>query len=243
MCLLVVRIRVVPGAPLVLGANRDEAIARPFDGPRLHAGTPPFLAPVDREAGGTWLGVNGAGLAIAVTNRPQREVVPTRRSRGLLAADALRAASPDRLRAALERHLRGGAPYNNFHLLAATVDEAFVLRYDDGWLQFTDLDAGDHFLTNHDELDLPRVPAIAAPPASGPAAEADRLMAALASHDAVLPGGRAVCKHDEDRGTVSAAVLALPGEGGGLPVFRFAAGPPCTAPAEDHSAALASLLA
>src|SRR5262245_24698007 len=103
MCLLALRYRTVPGVPVLLAANRD----RPFDPPRLHAGPLPFAAPVDRTAGGTWLGVNAAGLVVAVTNRPQREADAARRSRGLLAADALRAASSARLRDALERHLRG----------------------------------------------------------------------------------------------------------------------------------------
>jgi uncharacterized protein with NRDE domain len=237
MCLLALRWKTVAGAPLVLAANRDESLARPFDGPRLHDGPVPFVAPVDRAAGGSWIGLNAAGLAVAVTNRPQREVVTTRRSRGLLLLDALRAASADRLREALERHLRGQrAVYNNFHLLAASADAAFVVRYHDGWMELTDLAEGDHFLTNEDELDEPRPPAVAAPPAAGAAAEADRLAAALADHTPSLPGDRAPCKHGEGRGTVSASVIALPDAGLSGAVLRFAPGPPCTAPWEDHSA-------
>jgi len=191
---------------------------------------------VDREAGGTWIGVNGAGLVVAVTNRPQREAGATRRSRGLLAAEALRAASLDRLRDALETHLRGQrSPYNNFHLLAADRAGAIVVRYHDGWTELTDLEDGDHFLTNEDELDEPSVEALAAPGAEGPAAEAARVAALLGLHDPVLPGGRAPCKHDGERGTVSSSVIALGEEGAGDGVMLFAAGPPCTSPFEDLS--------
>jgi hypothetical protein len=242
VCLLALRWKTVPGAPLVLAANRDESLGRAFDPPRRHDGPVPFVAPVDRTAGGSWFGVNAAGIAVAVTNRPQREIVPTRRSRGLLVLDALRAPTLDRLRAALERHLRGQeVVYNNFHLLAAAADGAFVVRSHDGWTEVTDLEEGDHFLTNEDELDEPRPAAVAAPPARGAAPEADRLAVALGDHAPALPGGRAVCKHGEGRGTVSGSILALPEEGLRGAVLRFAAGPPCTAPWEDASAPVRGL--
>lgn len=242
MCLLALRLRTVPGVPLVLAANRDEDLDRAFDPPRLHPGPVPFLAPVDRRAGGTWLGINGAGIVVAVTNRPQRGVAATRRSRGLLAGEALGAASLDRLRGSLEAHLRGQRTvYGNFHLLASDGTWAFVARYHDGWTEFTDLDGGDHFLTNEDDLDEPRVEEIAAGAGGDAAAEADRLQRILGLHDPVLPGGRAPCKHDGGRGTVSAAVLAVPDAGMAGAVVRFAAGPPCTAPFADLSAAARGL--
>ena len=242
MCLLALRLRAVPGVPVLLAANRDESLARPFDPPRVHPGPVPFLAPVDREAGGTWIGMNAAGLVVAITNRPHREAPAGRRSRGLLVLDALGAASLDGLRGALERHLRGQrAIYDNFHLLAAAAEGAFVVRYHDGWTEMTDLDEGDHFLTNEDELDEPRVEGIAGPATGGAAGEADRIAAALRSHDPVLPGGRAVCKHGEGRGTVSSSILAVGEEGTAGALFRFSAGPPCTAPFEDVSEAARAL--
>lgn len=230
MCLLALRFRVLEGVPVVLAANRDESFGRSFDPPRLHPGEVSSLAPVDRTAGGTWLGLNAAAMVVALTNRPQREHHAAYRSRGLLVGDALRAPTMARLRDALERHLRHGLPYNNFHLLAADADEAFVVRYHDGWAEFIDLEPGDHFLTNHDELDEGFVPDVAAPPAPTAAAEADRLASALGNHEPLLPGGRPPCKHDGDRGTVSAAVMALGEEGLDGAVFRFAAGPPCVTP-------------
>jgi len=237
VCLLALRWRVVPGAPVVLAANRDEFHDRPFDPPRAHEGPVRFAAPVDRRAGGSWIGLNAAGVVAAVTNRPQREAVATRRSRGLLLLDALRAPSLDRLRAALERHLFGQrALYNNFHLLAASPEGAFVVRYDDGWTEITDLDEGDHFLTNEDGLDEPRVETVTAAAGHGAAAEAERLVPLLGEHGPVLPGGRAPCKHGDRRGTVSSSVIAIPPEGVRGAVLRFAAGPPCTAPWSDLDA-------
>lgn len=242
MCLLAFRLRTVPGVPLALAANRDESLARPFDPPRVHDGPVPFLAPVDREAGGSWIGLNAAGIAVAITNRPSREPPAGRRSRGLLVLDALRAASLDRLREALDRHLRSQrAIYDNFHLLAASAEGAFAVRFHDGWTEVTDLEGGDHFLTNRDELDEPRVPAVSAGAGADAAAEADRLAGILRDHAPVLPGGEAVCRHGEGRGTVSATVIALPAEGLRGAVVRFAGGPPCETPFADLSAAARGL--
>ena len=236
MCVLALRWRVVPGAPVALAANRDESRARPFDPPRVHPGPVPFVAPVDRQAGGSWAGVNAAGIVVAVTNRPSGGTGASYRSRGLLVLDALRAASLDRLRDALERHLRGQQrSYDNFHLLAASAEGAFAVRYHDGWTELTDLDEGDHFLTNEDELDEARPAALAAPPAPSPAAEADRMAAALADHAGSLPSGRAVCVHGEERGTVSGLVAVLPDAGRREAILRFHAGPPCAGPWEDRS--------
>lgn len=77
MCLLILGWRVHPRFPLIVAANRDEFHERPAaplgvwdDPPGLHAGR-------DLRAGGTWLGVDGAGRIGIVTNfrelqRPRR---------------------------------------------------------------------------------------------------------------------------------------------------------------------------
>jgi uncharacterized protein with NRDE domain len=86
MCLLVVVSRLDPGAPLVVGANRDERLERPATamtvlrdaGPRVVGGR-------DEVAGGTWLAVNEHGVVAGLTNRPSPEgPLPARRSRGEL---------------------------------------------------------------------------------------------------------------------------------------------------------------
>jgi uncharacterized protein with NRDE domain len=71
MCLLVVVSRLDPGAPLVVGANRDERLDR---GARamtvLRESSPRILGGRDEEAGGTWLAVNQHGVVAGLTNRP-----------------------------------------------------------------------------------------------------------------------------------------------------------------------------
>jgi len=71
VCLLIALSRTVDGAPLVIGANRDEFYGRPATamtvlqerGPRLLGGR-------DHLAGGTWLAVSEHGVVAGLTNQP-----------------------------------------------------------------------------------------------------------------------------------------------------------------------------
>ena len=74
MCLLVVVSRLDAGAPLVVGANRDERLDRPALAMTvLRDGGPRILGGRDQEAGGTWLAVNEHGVVAGLTNRPLRK--------------------------------------------------------------------------------------------------------------------------------------------------------------------------
>ena len=84
MCVLALFV----GDSLTVAANRDEFLGRPSAPPSEIE--PGIFAPQDREAGGTWLGVNRHGLFVAVTNRHEPKRPPNAYSRGRLALDALR---------------------------------------------------------------------------------------------------------------------------------------------------------
>ena len=75
MCTLIVLHRCVPGRPLVVAANRDEFLDRPAEEPALRSSrTGPIVAPLDLEAGGTWVGVSARGVFAGLTNlRPAPE--------------------------------------------------------------------------------------------------------------------------------------------------------------------------
>ena len=80
MCTLIVDFQQHPDAPVVVAANRDEALDRPATGLRHWPGEP-FLAPRDERAGGTWLGLTRSGMFVGVTNRFPSEKHPERTSR------------------------------------------------------------------------------------------------------------------------------------------------------------------
>src|SRR5579872_4572448 len=71
MCTVVLLIRPGHTWPLLLAANRDEMLARAWDSPAAYwPDQPGVIAGRDRSGGGTWMGINGHGIAAAVLNRP-----------------------------------------------------------------------------------------------------------------------------------------------------------------------------
>ena len=148
MCTLIVLHRCVPGKPLVVAANRDEFFARPAEGPAIRSlENGRILAPLDLEAGGTWVGLSQRGVFAGLTNlRPvalEQTQTPLAdrgakrlRSRGLrsrgevvMSALAARTAAEaaETLWETLSR-LEEGA-YNPFQLCVADAKSAALLVY------------------------------------------------------------------------------------------------------------------
>ena len=212
MCTLIALHRCYPTAHLLVAANRDEFFARPATGPQLHHWHGRrVLAPIDERAGGTWLGVNDAGLFVALTNRPIAQPDVTRRSRGLLVADALGRGSATRAAEAALR-LAAGA-YNPFNLFVADAEHAFAIVYDEK-PRVRVLAPGAHVIGNADPNDaaVPKIARLlrdAERIASGPEAGALPALGALcSSHEAGSdnPLERA-CIHHGEYGTRSSTLL------------------------------------
>jgi uncharacterized protein with NRDE domain len=210
MCLLVLMWRTVPGAPVVVGANREEEYARGGEPPRRLDGVP-AVGGVDPRHGGTWLGVNAQGLLVAVTNRRKSEVPARPRSRGLLARDLLDCPSASKAAAWAARELEAGR-YAGCNFLCADARDAIVLHGGD-WLRVRPLPPGIHVLANSDVNDPadPRVAHALAWLGERPLRTKEQAVAALkelcASRE---PADAPICFRDEARGTVSSSVLALP---------------------------------
>ena len=79
MCTLAILYRVARNTPILLAANREEYFSRVTQYPKIQPGTPRVVCGIDRQAGGTWLGVNQFGLLAAVSNRP-KAMVPSSRA-------------------------------------------------------------------------------------------------------------------------------------------------------------------
>ena len=128
MCTLVLRLAPGETWPLLVGANRDEMIARSFDPPAAHwPDQPDVIGGRDRLAGGTWLAVNAAGVMAGVLNRPD-SLGPEKgkRSRGVLPLRALRFGSAAEAAASF----RGGeaGSWRSFNLVVADRHVAFFIR-------------------------------------------------------------------------------------------------------------------
>ncbi len=86
MCTVVVLRRPEAPWPVLMAANRDEMLDRPWTAPGHHWGDrPEVTATRDDLAGGSWLGVNQTGVVSAVLNRQGTlGPAPGLRSRGEL---------------------------------------------------------------------------------------------------------------------------------------------------------------
>ncbi len=128
MCTLVILRRPGHDWPLILAANRDEMIDRPWQPPARHwPDRPQVLAGRDELAGGTWLGLNDDGVVAAVLNR-RGSLGPEdgKRSRGELVLEALDHAEAEAAAAAL-LHLDPRA-YRSFNLVIADAENCYWLR-------------------------------------------------------------------------------------------------------------------
>lgn len=246
MCLLVLYTRQWPGLPLLVGANREEEYGRPSRPPRWLEGHPEVFAGQDLRAGGTWLGVNRAGLLAAVTNRlavPGPEAAdPGLPSRGLLCLDALRHASAAEALTWCRHHLQVQR-YRPFNLLLADGEAAFAV-HGGAPPVVAELEAGLHVLADGD-VDDPSSPRVArardlaAPPIDAPPARvlAD-LQRVLADGDPDADPRDRLCRRFARAGTVSSCIVAVPAQGLRSATFLYAGGPPSACPFTDLSADL-----
>jgi uncharacterized protein with NRDE domain len=245
MCTLIALHRCIPGATLVVAANRDEFADRPAFPPALRETEHGVrVAPLDGQAGGTWLGLNPSGMFAAVTNRRSEAPDPRRRSRGFLVLDALAAGTAaEAAQAALETP---PGSYNPFNLFVADRKRAFAISYA-AEPRCIELEPGPHVIGNADlaaqpPAKLKRLADRAARLAS--AAEGASLLERLAelcrSHEGGSAPTDAACVHAGRYGTRSSALLRL-GEDASDSQFLWADGAPCQTAYRDFTPLLREL--
>jgi hypothetical protein len=241
MCLLALFFRAVEGAPVVVGANREELYARRGEPPQRLDGALRAVGGRDPVAGGTWLGVNERGVLVAVTNRPKSQPPLRPRSRGLLARDLLDCPTASAAAEAAGRELAGDR-YAGCNVVCADRDAAVVLHAGD-WLRVRPLPPGLHALTAHDVND-------ARDRRLGHALDwlGGRGHATAAEWAAALrelcgqhgPDGPPICLHGERGGTVSSSIVVLrPSLADST--YLHAQGPPDRTPYDDYSPLLHQL--
>jgi len=248
VCTLVILRRPGHAWPLVLGANRDEMIDRPWREPARHwPDRPEVVAGRDVLAGGSWLGVNDFGVTAAVLNRTgSLGPAPGQRSRGELVLEALDHADAREAARALAQ-LEPKA-YRTFNLVVADNRDAYWLRHADpsGTLpvSVTEIGEGLSMLAAGDINDeTPRLvryrPLFAAAEPPDPDRERWTEWERLLCDDNDGGSDRAM-RFRTERGfaTISSAILALPSPGRGdeRPRFRFAAHQPEASPWHEVSA-------
>jgi uncharacterized protein with NRDE domain len=239
MCLLVMLSRMIPGAPLVVAANRDEWLERPAVAMTSLSETPPIRGGRDERAGGTWLATSEAGLVAGLTNVPMiaPPAIP-RRSRGEL--PLLLARLPGALEAA--RTFQSSIRSEEFNPCWMLCGDRDALAYIDvsapGRPRVEPLEPGIHILENRPLGPSPKVDFVRAflgTPPEGLDALTSRLESLLALHE-IPPAARtrgddrpletgAACVHAGAYGTRSSQIVVVPEHG--APRIRFTDGPSC----------------
>lgn len=227
-----------PGAawPVLLAANRDEMLARAWDPPAEHwPDRPGVFAGRDREAGGTWMAMNQAGVVAAVLNRPgSLGPAAGKRSRGELPLMAVEHASAEAACDALLALPAG--EWRSFNLVVADAAGGFFLKgMGSGAAQGWRLRPGFSMVTAHDPNDLASPRTARHLPRFEAAAPPDPDREDWAAWEALLADdSEAASRADTLRvppeggfGTVSASLIGL---APGRRVWRFAAGPAGVAP-------------
>jgi uncharacterized protein with NRDE domain len=259
MCTILAAVGIWPDLPLVIAANRDEALDRAAVGPQLwpagEVAARAVFAPRDLQAGGTWLGLNDAGLFVGITNR-RAPTHPSRRSRGELVFAALGAAGHADARArmlALDARV-----YNPFHLLLADRQGAVIVWGDGERMHESTLAPGVHWITERsfgagESRRHELLVELAAGLAIGPAPDLATWRSILADHrphhtgsDAPGPGSigfDSMCVHAQplNYGTRSSTLIELGRERGRVR-FLHAQGRPCENAFVDYSEAITDLV-
>lgn len=245
MCTVVILHRPKDPWPLLLAANRDEMVDRPWQPPGRHwTDRPNVVAGLDTLAGGSWLGLNDEGVVAAVLNRMGTlGPLAGKRSRGELVLEALdHADAADAVDALVHLDARGYRPCN---MVIADNRDAFWLRADGERVRVMPLGEGVFMLTAfelNDQTD-PRIrsflPRFEAAPAPDPGRRDWLSWQTLLSTPA--PAGapdRAAGLNFQlanGFGTRSSALVALPAmdRPETSPAFLFAPGPPDQVPYAD----------
>lgn len=247
MCLLIVLHRVHPAAPLIVGANRDERFDRPTTPMGvLREGPPRILGGRDEVGGGTWLAVNDEGVVAALTNLPNRNRHPGKRSRGLLPLElASHSSSFAAAHALVERY--SPSDFNPAWLLVGDPASLHYLDFTGGErARHVELPPGIHVLENRPlGAPSPKVRNVLRMLEGVESRSAGELVALLGSilgnHE--IPEGvggedrppqvEAACVHAGPYGTRSSTIVVVkPHE---RPGVWYADGPPCRTEFVDSS--------
>lgn len=240
MCTVIILRRPGHAWPLLLAANRDEKVDRPWLPPAAHwADQPGVIGGLDTLAGGTWLAL-GRGVLAAILNRPgSLGPAAGKASRGALPIRAAAARSASE--AALALAALDAEAWRPFNLVIADARAAFFLRGTGaGRPDLIEIGTGLTMVTAHDPNDmasprirrhLPRFSAATPPdPARGDWAAWETLLVDAEHGEAGIAEALRIPPL-QGFGTVSASLMAL--GTAGERCWRFCPAAPGTAPFRD----------
>jgi hypothetical protein len=244
MCLLAIQYKLVPEAPILVAANREEFYERPSQAPAIQSGKPRVLCGTDLQAGGTWLGVNQHGLVVAISNR--RRTVPTfpSRSRGVLCRELLKSDNAVQARDMAMEELSSGK-YDGANFICADPESGWVVHSADE-LDAVQMHEGLNIIANGD-LNDPRDERVEMARRLLTLQTLDSPVKFLAVASKVFarppspPGRPSIVIRGSDRGTVSSTLISL-GKKPRDAIYQYSSGAPDRTRYEDFSPMLRDIL-
>ena len=244
MCILAIQYKLVNETPILVAANREEAYDRQSTLPSIQSGKPRILCGLDKQHGGTWLGVNQNGLFVGFCNRHRFHPPMGPKSRGVLVKELLRATSARRaVDMCLEEVSAGN--YLGGSFVVADYESAWCVHANDDYeviqLQpgLSIVSGGDVNDSRDERVKLARR-LLTLQTLDSPVkflAVASKVFARPSSG----PGRPGMVAKDSDRGTVSSTLLP-PGKKPRDAIYQFANGSPDEAKYEDFSPLLRDIL-
>jgi hypothetical protein len=244
MALIAVQYKLVPEAPVLVAANREERYSRPSLPPSIQSGKPRVLCGIDKEAGGTWLGVNQNGLFVGVSNRKKEMPTFISRSRGQLCLDLLRAESARQALDICMDEVNTGK-YQGANYIFADAESGWAVHAADD-INAVPLREGLNLIADRDLNDEhdPRIE-MASRLLTLQMLDSPVKFLAIASKvfaRAPSPPGRpSIVVREQERGTVSSSLISL----GTKPrdaIYQYASGAPDRSKYEDFSPFLRDIL-
>jgi uncharacterized protein with NRDE domain len=236
VCFVVGSLSEDPEPTLRLASNRDEFYNRQGEPPALrNDGGYDFVCPKDPQGGGTWFGLNEAGLIVALTNRLDSKPLTDAPSRGTLVRRLLSDTSG---REQAVEHYRSLdlERFNPHRVILLDSTGLSVYRHTLDSTKRKDLDNGLFYLDNHSGLitdDAQLRKTLPVDPGADEEVIINRLAEFCASHEDVFERD-SVCLHLEIAGTLSSSLLEIDPAANTLR-YRFTQGQPCENPAEGVS--------
>jgi Transport and Golgi organisation 2 len=211
-----------------LFSNRDEQLTRGVASSPLirEQNGVRFVAPLDGDRAGTWIGINEFGLSLCLLNGRARRGITGCRSRGLLLLDVM----DSRSRAAFCARIQSAelSQYLPFSIVAIQGDAPAMVACWNGATLELDPDAENRAPLVSSSFDPDGVESarrlhFAELYTAGGALTAAQLRAFHASHQPAR-GPYSPCMHRDDAATVSFSHIRVDGASA---VFEYRSGPPC----------------
>ena len=244
MSLVAIVYHLVPEAPILIAANREERYDRAIATPSIQSGKPRILASMDQESGGTYLGVNQNGMFVGAIKRRKFSPPYAPRSRGALCRELLRARSARQAVDLALEELHTGQ-YDGVNYIIADGECGWVVHAGND-IDVVELEQGLSIVSNRGVNDLQDERAnMARRLLTLQMLDSPVKFLAVASkvfaRAPVGPGRPSMVVDGEDGGTVSSTLISL-GKKPRDAIYQYSNGSPDKSKFEDYSPMLRDIL-